>query len=1137
MPLDTPKREDLMARLESAVSSWGDEVASAQEGLRSQLEQTREHLDSLVNLMSARKTASPSLSAAKLRIESMRKELASRESKAAKSVAQIGEVENVLRALREEVTLLRTRETTAVSAERLLTAELSALRGERDAATAALQRMQDEIDALGRSLGDRDGSVVAAVRRASEFQRQIIENTAVIESLRGREARASSMERILSAELDAVSADREAARSALREAGKRLMALDRLLFGGGGAVPTASTDANAIRNALTRVQSELRSLDVTRMRSEVIDRSEGTHAAAARPAIPVGDEDPLEAASRQAAELMQHIGVRNGDSDLLRGAESADVQAGIEEEFQRLRAEHGAALAAVDEARNDAGALREVIRDWEDRWSAASSERAAIERSAAEFENRCSELHRTLDERDGDVAALQDRRRQFEAELDDITAERDALRGTLGSRESDLVALSERNEVLERDVELLSQQLQALQRIAEEGACRAEQEHEEIVLARNRAGELEQDCNALRDALARRELAAETLEGERNAIDFDLAEAREERNRLHAALREAETGLANALLERQSLERRLDAVSAELAAAKDALENAESQAARVARDTERLNQEIAALTRASDEAQEANKDAVFQIVALDREAEALREETASLRAVLAEKEEALSQGSRQREQIESQLAEVTREFGRLRSLLDERDAATAVADQRLESLERQADDLSGKLSAIQDERDSMSSGLEAARAELDGFRRTCADQKATLSIEEERAHELSGEIARMARDLESARAREAQWAQTKTDLENQLQSIRAEKVATSIRLEESQIEIERLAQALKDRGSELEAPDSQTARKERLRIEEALARAEAQRRELEQTIAAQREAAASKDDVLAQLRSDQTVLHAAVEVQKEEADRFRQQAADLAQSVENLDVELDLAREELSEARAAAGALDEMTRSLEAERNRSRMLEEQLAVMSRTAQTAPGEKVLQEIVSLRAEIETLRRANENLGRQADIATNGKPPPVFEAFDARGRRRHMGEILIDAGVISDEQLQVCLSQQKENRHRRLGALLVENGFASEEVIAKALASQLKLAYVSLDDPDSFDVRVARYVPMQMAAKYGCIPIRLDDERLVVAISNPLDLIALEDMALATEREIEPVVATPSGIAQAQEQAYS
>lgn len=149
---------------------------------------------------------------------------------------------------------------------------------------------------------------------------------------------------------------------------------------------------------------------------------------------------------------------------------------------------------------------------------------------------------------------------------------------------------------------------------------------------------------------------------------------------------------------------------------------------------------------------------------------------------------------------------------------------------------------------------------------------------------------------------------------------------------------------------------------------------------------------------------------------------------------------------------------------------------------------------------------------------------------------FEAHDPSGHKRRMGDILIEAEIITQEQLDALLAEQTGGKHKRLGALLVEKGITSEVMIAKVLAAQLKLPYVDLS---AFEIveAAALQITGELARRHECIPIDGDLSGITLAMGNPLDLLAIENVELTSKRRVVPVVAIPSAIEAAITRIYS
>lgn len=140
-----------------------------------------------------------------------------------------------------------------------------------------------------------------------------------------------------------------------------------------------------------------------------------------------------------------------------------------------------------------------------------------------------------------------------------------------------------------------------------------------------------------------------------------------------------------------------------------------------------------------------------------------------------------------------------------------------------------------------------------------------------------------------------------------------------------------------------------------------------------------------------------------------------------------------------------------------------------------------------------------------------------------------AFDDAGQRRRLGSILRAANAITNGQLDDALDRQSRIPTSRIGTILVELGAATELTIARVLSAQLQLPYVELTEASISDAAVALMNP-RLARHHHCIPVSVSGETIVLAMANPLDLIAIEDVELATNKRVDPVVATQSQVEQ-------
>lgn len=155
--------------------------------------------------------------------------------------------------------------------------------------------------------------------------------------------------------------------------------------------------------------------------------------------------------------------------------------------------------------------------------------------------------------------------------------------------------------------------------------------------------------------------------------------------------------------------------------------------------------------------------------------------------------------------------------------------------------------------------------------------------------------------------------------------------------------------------------------------------------------------------------------------------------------------------------------------------------------------------------------------------------------------LLEAVDrARlANHRQLGDLLVESGVISREQLVEALEELEELKslpHAQLGRVLVEKGWIDAESLTAALARQLGIPQVHLDD---FELRpeAASQIPADLALAYNVLPLALHDNTLVVATPKPFDEQMLTALRFYTGHGIEPVLASAREIGQALNRFYA
>ena len=145
-------------------------------------------------------------------------------------------------------------------------------------------------------------------------------------------------------------------------------------------------------------------------------------------------------------------------------------------------------------------------------------------------------------------------------------------------------------------------------------------------------------------------------------------------------------------------------------------------------------------------------------------------------------------------------------------------------------------------------------------------------------------------------------------------------------------------------------------------------------------------------------------------------------------------------------------------------------------------------------------------------------------SEGEPFQVEGSFRS-GRRSKMrlGDILREMKVASDEQIEQAAASQKETG-KRLGEALLDLGFVDELDLVKALGRSLGVPYIDLTSTP-VDPVVADTIPEKLARRYGAVPVKfLDDQVLLVAMVDPSNVFAIDDLRIMTGYEIQPAVAS-------------
>jgi type IV pilus assembly protein PilB len=175
------------------------------------------------------------------------------------------------------------------------------------------------------------------------------------------------------------------------------------------------------------------------------------------------------------------------------------------------------------------------------------------------------------------------------------------------------------------------------------------------------------------------------------------------------------------------------------------------------------------------------------------------------------------------------------------------------------------------------------------------------------------------------------------------------------------------------------------------------------------------------------------------------------------------------------------------------------------------------------------------------KAGSNPGGSGELALRDETRPIPSGSSLGATRigiesGKLLDALIVRGKVTEEQAQLALEAHKGDP-RELRRLMVSLGFVSEAELAQIQAEQLRLDFVEISERD-VDPDVVGLVPQRVLRKHRAVPLRIDStRRLVVALSDPTDIHALEDLQVASGYRIAPVVATEEDIRRTQANVFA
>jgi len=129
------------------------------------------------------------------------------------------------------------------------------------------------------------------------------------------------------------------------------------------------------------------------------------------------------------------------------------------------------------------------------------------------------------------------------------------------------------------------------------------------------------------------------------------------------------------------------------------------------------------------------------------------------------------------------------------------------------------------------------------------------------------------------------------------------------------------------------------------------------------------------------------------------------------------------------------------------------------------------------------------------------------------------------RKRLGDLLVESGLITKEQLAATLENKGEDE--KLGDALLREGYITEQQLIEVLEFQLGIPHINISQYP-IEQEIIQLVPKELAKRHNVMPIRIDGNKLFVAMEDPMDYFAMEELRMATGYQIVPAIATKDSL---------
>jgi type IV pilus assembly protein PilB len=164
-----------------------------------------------------------------------------------------------------------------------------------------------------------------------------------------------------------------------------------------------------------------------------------------------------------------------------------------------------------------------------------------------------------------------------------------------------------------------------------------------------------------------------------------------------------------------------------------------------------------------------------------------------------------------------------------------------------------------------------------------------------------------------------------------------------------------------------------------------------------------------------------------------------------------------------------------------------------------------------------------------------LAEKTDMPLDPVPVPRYSlSTKATARRSRLGQLMVERGLVTEEQIEAALHDQKSSG-RRLGETLIERGVITSVDLAAVLADHMGVPFVDLRGANP-DLVLAALIPENVARRYNALPVARWGDQLVIAMATPGDVFAVDDLRVLTGSQVIPALAEADHLLETIDRAY-